>query len=392
MRLTAIDKALAAANPVPAGMLSTDGIEQAGYRLLAAVVEESGGRLGPEPTTQLGVGRRWTGRRVRWGVAIAAAAAIAVAISIALPQGSGPASQAPAFGADAIRYAESSPLLLPHVSGWHVTYVAEDSAQEGEMHFSSGAELHWRAGPVGSWIRDRAASSNLSTTAPVLGVDAHVFRYIGGSPDNAAFTALWTYAGRVLEFRAQAHDVGEFEQWLSTVRQVDEVTWLSALPASAITAAEQPATVQAMLAQVPLPPGFDASRIPIEGLAQDRYQLGAAAAGTVACLWIQRWSEGLKSGNEPEIAGALAAMATVSKWPVLHEMESQGGYPQVLEEIASAMPSGSFHGYPLTAAATSALGCASRGVDLETPAGNDGNSPRTPGTTPLLRTGQRTGG
>ena len=37
---------------------------------------------------------------------------------------------------------------------------------------------------------------------------------------------------------------------------------------------------------------------------------------------------------------AIAAMATSRGWPVLHEMEKQGGYPDVLYEFAAAIPSG----------------------------------------------------
>jgi hypothetical protein len=151
---------------------------------------------------------------------------------------------------------------------------------------------------------------------------------------------------------------------LAAIHQVDEATWLSALPPSVITAAEHPATVSAMLEGVPLPPGFERSQINEAGLAQDRYQVGAAVAGTVACKWIKRWMEARRSGNADEIREAIAAMASSPHWPVLRSMESQGAYPAVLEQYASEMAAGNWHGYPLGAAANSGLGCASRGVSL----------------------------
>jgi hypothetical protein len=160
----------------------------------------------------------------------------------------------------------------------------------------------------------------------------------------------------VLEYRATVHDLAAFEQMLAAIHQVDEATWLSALPPSVITAAEHPATVSAMLKGVPLPPGFEPSQISEAGLAQDRYQVGAAVAGTIACEWIKRWMEARHSGNADEVREAIAAMASSPHWSVLRSMESQGAYPAVLEQFASEMAAGNSHGYPLGAAANSGLG------------------------------------
>ncbi len=373
MRAQAIDAAVAAANPVPRDALASPRIERAGALLLAAIACEP--RAARTPALPPSPARaRATVRRPRLLAAGAAAAIAAAVIGLALSGGGGPGAGSPAFGAQLIRYAENSPLVLLQLDGWHVNYAAEDSAQEGELHFlpdgagesdvSHEAELHWREGPLSGWIADRAASSDLRTAAPALGTSARVFRYSGGSPRASAFTALWLYRGRVLEFRATTADLAAFTRMLSALRAVDATAWLSALPASVVRAAEHPATVSAMLNGIPLPPGFDASRVGGSGQWQNRYQLGAAVAGTVACTWIERWLQARGAGNQSEAREAVAAMSTAPKWPVLHEMESQGAYPQVLEGFAAAMATGSWHGYPLAAAASEGLGCRAFGVHL----------------------------
>jgi RNA polymerase sigma factor (sigma-70 family) len=63
--MTTIDRALAAANPVPDGSLSTPGMESAGYSLLAGIIEEPGGASRPNESDAPGPGK--TGSAVRSG-------------------------------------------------------------------------------------------------------------------------------------------------------------------------------------------------------------------------------------------------------------------------------------------------------------------------------------
>lgn len=373
MRSSAIDAAVAAVNPVAHEALGSPRVGEAGAELLEAIFAQA--PCAPRQAPVRERGRALVGRRRRRWLRVASAAALAGAIvGLVLAVSGGPTAQSPAFGAELIRYADSSPLVLLQLEGWRVSYANEEASGEGEMHFlpagatESGAlpraELHWRVGPLSGWVEDRAASSDFSMTAPVLGSEARVFRYMGGKPGSYTFTALWDDRGRVLEFRATVPDLAAFERMLSALHRVSDITWLSAMPASVITAAGHPTTVSAMLAGIPLPPGFDASSIAHNGLAQNRYQLGAAVAGTVACMWIARWAEGQRSGNTAEARAAIAAMASSPHWPVLHGMESEGAYPAVLEEYAAEMPSGSWHGHPLAAAASAGLGCPSLGVPI----------------------------
>jgi hypothetical protein len=308
---------------------------------------------------------------------------------LSLRDGSGDRGSGTAWAAEQLRFAEASPLVLLDAPGWRVVYADEQSLHEGELRFRTGpaprpedqnivadeavtpvpadtrsAELDWRPGKIRGWLRDRAASSVATSTAPVLGTTARVYQYEGGTPGHRDITALFRYDGRVLEFRAGAADIDVFRALMARLKRVDTDTWLSAMPASVIKTQDRDGTIRQMLRAVPQPPGFDRADIRGEHLTKDRYQLGAAVAGTVACQWFRRWGEGRARGDRAEVREAIRALSTARSWPVLQEMEKEGGYPSVLYEYAAAMPSGRWYGRPLLGDVNSGLGCDSLGVPL----------------------------
>jgi hypothetical protein len=361
MNTREIDTALAAANPVSRATVAELPLDAAEQELLQAIVAEPR----RTPDNRRARPRRPRRRQLALVGAVLAAAGLFLAVVGTGDRTDGPES---AFGAELVRFAESSPLLLLDAPGWTVDYADEQTAREGEMRFTDGAtgaaDLNWRPRPLTEWVRDRAASASRSTTAPVLGTTAKVFQYEGGSPGNRDVTALWVEQGRVLEFRSQVAGLAAFKERLASLRRVDAETWLSALPASVVKAANRDSVVRQMLRGVPLPPGFDPSRIPDEGLTKDRYQLGATVSGTVACTWFQRWSQARTTGNRARERRAIAALGTAKDWPILREMSKEGGYPEVLQEYAAAMPSGRWYGRPLEGDVNSGLGCPRFGIRL----------------------------
>jgi hypothetical protein len=171
-------------------------------------------------------------------------------------------------------------------------------------------------------------------------------------------TAIWPEDGRVLEFRAVARDLAAFEQLAGSLERVDVDTWLSAMPASVVKAASRPEVVRAMLADIPLPPGFDAKKLEDGAILKDRYQLGAAVSGAVACAWIDRWDAARKRGDRATEQQAEDAMRTARNWKILQEMRGQGAWTQTLVGYADAMRGdGLWFGRPLRGDAHSGLGC-----------------------------------
>jgi hypothetical protein len=393
MRTNQLNAAVAAGNPLPRRTLAALDLGDGGRELLAEIATEPlpGGAGATSAPPALGQRRRRRGVLVLLASAAAITALILVALGTAGGPSEGPAS---AYGAQLVRFAEASPLLLLEAPGWHVQYADEESAREGQLQFVRGApippehvtesvvtgkvtgmnppavrqrqaELSWRRGPLQGWLVDRAASADLTTTAPVLDTTARVYRYEGGSSGERDITALWNEDGRVLEFRAAVPDMEAFRERLDGLRHVGANAWLDAMPASVVKAADHGSTVSEMLKGVPLPAGFDPAQIPDAGLTTARYQLGAAVAGTVACSWFRQWGEGRRNGDSQGAQEAIEAMAGAGQWPILREMSTEGAYPQVVTELAAAMPSGRWYGRPLLGDVGTALGCAQKGVPLQ---------------------------
>lgn len=372
---------LTTANPLTAECAAGLGIAEAQDELLTGLMVE---RIpGPTPERVSRTGRRRIFARV---VLPVAAIAVGLVALLSLRDGSGDQGTGTAWAAEQVRLAEASPLVLLGAPGWRVESANELSEQEGELQFRHGptsapkhitvtgnepspadtrsAQLTWTAGGIQTWLEDRAASAELTTTAPVLGTTAHVYQYTGGTPRHRDITALLRYDGRVLEFRAGAADIDAFKALLATLKRVDTNTWLSAMPASVVKAPNRDAAINQMLQGVPVPPGFDAKEITGPDLVKDRYQLGAAVAGTVACQWFKRWSDAREAHDQIKERKATAAMATAEDWPVLKEMAKDGDYPDVLVEFAAAMRSGDWYGRSLIGDVNPGLGCDGLGVDL----------------------------
>jgi hypothetical protein len=355
-----IDTALAAANPFP--------LQLAASLPLAAAEEEMLGAIATHAPHERGVFSRLPrGRVARLSVAVAVVAVAAVAALI----GTRGSSPSPAYAAELVRLANESPLLLLDQPGWKVTYVNEDSAQDGEMRFTKTIDgaattvsLHWRSGALADWISDRADAATATSKTQVLGATATVF-----ADRPAGATSLWLYDGRVMEFTSQVGDMQALDALLADLKPVSTDDWIKALPPDAVPTADRATVVAQMLRGIPLPPGFTAADVPGQGLTNNRYQLGADVAGAVACTWLKLWSQARAAGDEAKVQQAIAAMATNPSWPILQEMRSQGAYPEMLDEFAKAMPSGTWYGRPLAGDADSGLGCRYLGIPLvKTPA------------------------
>ena len=375
-----LDARLASANPLDATRAAALPVSDAQDELCRALLAEDSATSVPEAPAPR---PRW--RFVLPRLALAVAIVFAGSMAVLSLGKSGNESGGTVWAAELVRLAEASPLVLLDAPGWQVVYADEESADVGELHFSLGpppptpastdgmkhvdvstkqAALNWRPGPLSEWTRDRAASANIETAAPVLGTTARVYQYTGGRPGHQDVTALWRYDDRVLEFRAGVADVAAFKVLLAQLKRVNTDTWLSAMPASVVKTKDRSPVIAEMLRGVTVPPGFDPRTIKGEKLTKDRYQLGAAVSGTVACTWFKRWSDGRASGDEAKVREAIAAMKTATDWPILKEMAGPGDYPEVLWSFVKAMPSGDWYGRPLEGDVDSGLGCPSLGVPL----------------------------
>jgi hypothetical protein len=401
MNTRELSLALAAADPVdPAGLGGID-LEGMEAELLADLDGEQ-----PAAAFEAGAPRRRPRRLV---LTLAGAAVAAIAAAVIVVAGSGEHSSR-AYGAELIRFAESTPLLLLEGPDWRVQNVTQYRGRqarggtEGSMEFVTGKPVPYESltmhadgtvsGMLPASVRQRkvdltwyrgsladAVSAARSWThpngqrwieLPVLDATAQVdtraefYANLGG-PGDRQMTAYWSEGGYVLELGAAVPDQAAFEERLGWLEQVSSGAWLDAMPAQVVKAAEHDAAVREMLKGIPLPSTFKPSRVPDEGLTTNRYQVAGAVTATVSCLWFLQWDQARRSGDSAARIEAEKALATSKRWPILREMSEEGAYQNTIWQLAEEMPQGywDFRGKKrrLLAHAES-LGCARLGLPL----------------------------
>lgn len=407
MRAREIDRKLREADRFSAREMEWLELGPAETALAEAIVAEPAGagtaEAAPSPWPR--AARRRQGRLL--GLAGTAAAAVAAVILLVL--GGGSHSPSRAYGAEQVRFAESTPLLLLDEPGWRVHDLFQVNSREGvqgSMEFVTGppipserttisadgtvsgmapkadrqrkVELSWRQGelefstpsfvppiqPVKAPVLDTTALINTRAERLYSLTEAGRTRIDLGGPGDRQMVAIWKEGGRLLEMRAWVSNLADFEERLGRLTRVDSETWLDAMPAKVVKAADHGATVREMLRGIPLPATFKTSRIPDEGLTTNRDQVAGAVTGTVACLWFRQWGQARRTGDRASELQAEQAMATSRRWPILRELANDGGSPPLIWQLAEGMPSGEGRrGWRLLPQAE-ALGCARWGIPV----------------------------
>jgi hypothetical protein len=171
----------------------------------------------------------------------------------------------------------------------------------------------------------------------LLGQRATTFAYAGQHPNYA--TILAPKGNVFIEVNGSFGSKQEHEAVLRSLRSVGVEAWLAAMPAEVLRPAERSAAIAQMLQDIPVPPGFDTSTLRFrgmpmpsgsalqsEGVLTDRFMLGKAVTGAVACGWLQRWLSATRAEDGAAAQEAVDAMATARHWPVLLQMAREKGY------------------------------------------------------------------
>ena len=378
MKAREIQSLLAAADPVDRNRLEEIGVESLEAELLADLDDER--QTAPERPA-----RRRRGARPL-AAATGATALAAVAVIAFLLAGGGSQDSSRAYGAELVRFAESTPLLLLDGPGWRVQNVTQYNGNgregiRGSMEFVTGRPIPYESVRISgnakegqrqsgmfppavrqrrvelSWRQESLEQAltiarsvphphgerwvELPVQETTAQVDARAEFFVNqGGPGNRQMTALWSEGGYLLELRAAVPNLAAFRERLDWLVHVGAEDWLDAMPEKVVKAADHDAAVREMLRGIPTPSGFDPATIPNEGLTTNRYQVGAAVTGTVSCLWLRQWGLARRTGDRAMAAEAEAAMATSRHWSILREMDTDGDYPEVVWEIAAAMPRG----------------------------------------------------
>jgi hypothetical protein len=295
--------------------------------------------------------RRTLARRLTMAVAAAAVLAVAVtAVTVARREPVDPYTGALGVteaGGPAVdgwqldlKAAEDLPRLLIDEQGWKATSVYGFDQEDGSITFQNGdrgISMNWYAAKhYQSYYDDRLEVSKPEWTT-MAGVEASVVTY--SRNDFAAMRK--PQDGTFVELRTQGGDWtrATFDGLLPKVVKVDAETFLKSLPAEIVTPGDVRPEARKILADMPLPPSFDITSLD-KGGANDPYQFGAFVAGRVACDWIAEYQRAVKAGDKEAKKKAASALITSHQWKVLHDMNAEGDYPEVLWELADKVADG----------------------------------------------------
>jgi hypothetical protein len=237
----------------------------------------------------------------------------------------------PTYAAAAIKVAEANPRLLITAPGWSIVHANSFETESGGLTYKKAG--HPTLGPEGvsavmNWepasfyrraLREYGRDGK-ATKVRVVGRPASAFQINGG----AAYLVVLPPQRNVyvtLSLPAEEH-----ETLLRSVRAVGVDRWLAAMPPEVVQPADESAVIASMLKGVPLPPGFDVSSLETERVLINRYELGQAVAGAVACGWLESWDAANRSGDTATAAAAVAGMSGARHWAVLLQMVREKGF------------------------------------------------------------------
>jgi hypothetical protein len=236
----------------------------------------------------------------------------------------------PTFAAAAVKVAEANPRLLVTAPGWSIVH-ANIEAEYGGLTYrnaghpasgpeASGLVMNWApAALYRSTLREYRRKATV-TNSTVLGRQATTFHYAG----RPAYVTVLPPHGNV--FVTLALPADEHESLLRSLRAVSVERWLAAMPLEVVQPAAEFGVIAQMLQGVPLPPGFDPSSLEAEGEPSNRFDLGQAVAGAVACGWLESWDAATRSGDAATAEAAVAAMGGARHWAVLLQMVHKKGF------------------------------------------------------------------
>lgn len=225
-------------------------------------------------------------------------------------------------------------IVLP---GWTVGYTSETDA-ERETEFVKGAHsvsVHQRAAKYyADYLEDRRHITTPPTDGEpvsVLGKDARLWAY--SADDHTAMAEVegpWH-----VEVRGSGMDKTAFLALLEQLAYVSDADFKAALPTEFVTEDQQEIVLE-MMADMPLPPTWEYVRPD----GPSRYQLGVSAAGSVACAWLDEWTDATAKGKPARAQRAVEALGTSREWAILNEMNAEGDYPEVVWDYAERVQRG----------------------------------------------------
>jgi hypothetical protein len=239
----------------------------------------------------------------------------------------------------ALKAAEENPRLLIGEPGWKVTSVYGFADENGDIVFAKGdhsLNITWY--PEKEYTGYHTDRLHVSKPQPAAVGDwpGDVFTYSASDfalmlrPRDGMFAELrtsgkWTRAS--------------FDKLVTKIERVDAKTFIDALPAEIVTPDKAAEAANKVLADVPMPPGFDTGSLLTFG-TNDPYQFGAQVTGKIGCAWIAEWERADKAGDKKARGRAAQAMRSSHNWKVLKSMVDEGEWAEGFWEVADKVAAG----------------------------------------------------
>lgn len=314
-----LDQLIARANPygdAKVRHLPTDGAE---LDLLEDIISTEASETTPAPAIPR---RRRNGRR-RAVILLAAAATVAVVLTgVFFPKGSSPIAPVSAYGAEFRAVTDATPRLLIDDPAWKIDAVPVFRANEGEIRFARGKQtlqVNWI--PAVSYGGGRP-----ETTMQLFGQTGKIYRS-GKTTD--LMLMMPPKGAYYLTMRGDVGSDAGFRSLVGKLKTVDTDTWLDAMPDTIVKQSDAPRVIDEMLADVPVPNGFDRAPF-LKILVLDRYHFAAKVTGAIACTWLDQWATAKQSGDTAKLTQAKSALTGSRNWKILRELDRQGGWAEAV--------------------------------------------------------------
>lgn len=176
--------------------------------------------------------------------------------------------------------------------------------------------------------------NSITSTMVVDGIDVGLRAEVG-NPDRVS--VFWLDGDWAFQTEVTSSDPAAIAELLHRFRLVDDTTFDTTVVGSdVVTGSTRSADVDAMLADVDLPPSFDLGALTDRQGANIRYQEIAEVSGAVACGWLEEYFDNLDT--DPARARAAAeALGRSREWSMLLEIADEGGWSGAVWETAAAV-------------------------------------------------------
>lgn len=275
-------------------------------------------------------------RRVLPVLAAAAAvlAVVAGAAWLGLQQNGTQVTPVPAAQSPGVGSGDRAVLTEP---GWTLRNVQDDPEYGGELSYQKGdqqLDVHWRpADQYDSYVADRNDIGR-PVEVDLLGRVSLMWAY--SKEDHTVIRPVEKDFS--LEVRGSGMGEAAFRDLLGKLTLVGKKEFQQSLPDAAVLDGERPDAVAGILADIPVPEGFDASAIASSELS--RYHLIADVTGAVTCAWIEQFRSGRAAGDTVAVTQARDALGTARDWAALKEIVDEGDWSEAVWDYADVVAAG----------------------------------------------------